>query len=719
MLTREHALTVITERITWLATLCDVRGAIHLLDGNTISHEFFCRLMNEIYDLKLVVLDRIQSNFPAIDLGDETNKRSFQITADKSSDKVQTTLDMYAKRNLAKTYGKMQIIVIGKKQGSYEVVKVPDGLSFVPDDDIIDTKGLIKSIDALSTEKLEAIAKIVQAEIKLADSHDDAPFRQLELIKQEANSTNLFYYGSRLVEFRGRETEMEFLDRFLKSPSPFAWCLITGSGGSGKSRLALELCMNIVDWHAGFVNKSMLTDLSFWQIWQPNRPTLLVVDYAEAYAENLGDVARCLQRKKHRPRYAIRLLIIERERKDWYDTYLGAGNSDREVTSAGQYPYRGAEPLHLKSLEDSELWAIVRSVAATGYTTNDKERFLARFREVSPDGSVLWAIFLAKTSFVTEDRVLVVREILRRERQVYWKPANATHHDESLVAFATLCGGAPFSQLRGHSGWLEESMRQFSLSRYQAIVRKLTKSQLAPLEPDIMGELFVLDWLNSASDAEADEVLRAAWSVSAIGVSAFMRRAIPDFPRHEALQTLIKPTDASPLARTAWASSVVHLLRDIPTQHLDLGATLFQHIERLSAQHPDEVDIYENYGRATLNLMVNCGRAKMFDRAQLHAQLESLLEQHPDKDRARRLRVRMLASDAAFYVAAVEAELDRPLPPAPFTFVRAHQIMNCAEAAFEECARHCVQCAFESDVLRCYSFAAFHVVLGYSALRFF
>ncbi len=168
-LKREDALKIITERISWLATLCEVRGAIHLLDGNTISHEFFCRLLNEVYDLKLLVLDRIQANFPAIDLGDETNKRSFQITADKSSDKVQTTLDMYHKRNLANTYGKMQVIVVGKGQGSYESVKVPAGLSFVPDSDVIDTKGLIKIIDALSTEKLEAIAKIVQAEIKLAD----------------------------------------------------------------------------------------------------------------------------------------------------------------------------------------------------------------------------------------------------------------------------------------------------------------------------------------------------------------------------------------------------------------------------------------------------------------------------------------------------------------------------------------------------------------------
>ena len=60
---------------------CELRGLIHLFDTHTISHDFFCRLLNEIYDLKLVVMDRLQANFPAIDLGDETNKRSFQITA--------------------------------------------------------------------------------------------------------------------------------------------------------------------------------------------------------------------------------------------------------------------------------------------------------------------------------------------------------------------------------------------------------------------------------------------------------------------------------------------------------------------------------------------------------------------------------------------------------------------------------------------------------------
>ena len=160
-------------------------------------------------------------------------------------------------------------------------------------------------------------------------------------------------------------------------------------------------------------------------------------------------------------------------------------------------------------------------------------------------------------------------------------------------------GRAPSLVLKGRSEWLDESLRQFSSSRYQAIVRRSSKSELAPLEPDILGELFVLDWLNSANELEIDCVLRAAWSVSAVGVFAFTRRAVPDFPRHEALLTLIKPPDVTPLARTAWTSCVVDLLLNMPPQHLDLGTALYEEITGIAAQYSDDAEIVENHARAT------------------------------------------------------------------------------------------------------------------------
>src|SRR5687768_6181597 len=82
-LRREESLKTITDGLSWLAMVCKNRGLLHLFDSHTISHELFCRLLNEVHGLSLVLTDRIKANFPAIDLGDKANKRCFQITTEK------------------------------------------------------------------------------------------------------------------------------------------------------------------------------------------------------------------------------------------------------------------------------------------------------------------------------------------------------------------------------------------------------------------------------------------------------------------------------------------------------------------------------------------------------------------------------------------------------------------------------------------------------------
>jgi hypothetical protein len=105
---------------------------------------------------------------------------------------------------------------------------------------------------------------------------------------------------------------------------------MTGPGGSGKSRLALELCLERRDaWRAGFLSRDEIEDLSFWQAWRPNRPTLLIADYAAAYAEVIGELARCLRAKTTRPRFPVRLLLIDRDKGEWFARFLGKGMSER------------------------------------------------------------------------------------------------------------------------------------------------------------------------------------------------------------------------------------------------------------------------------------------------------------------------------------------------------------------------------------------------------
>lgn len=55
-------------------------------------------------------------------------------------------------------------------------------------------------------------------------------------------SEDRFSYKNPDIAFVGREDELAVLDEFLDAEPPFLWMMLTGGGGAGKSRLALELC---------------------------------------------------------------------------------------------------------------------------------------------------------------------------------------------------------------------------------------------------------------------------------------------------------------------------------------------------------------------------------------------------------------------------------------------------------------------------------------------
>ena len=57
------------------------------------------------------------------------------------------------------------------------------------------------------------------------------------------------------IPFYGRQEELAALRRFLDDPRDVLWWIVTGAGGSGKTRLALELCLraHADGWRGGFL----------------------------------------------------------------------------------------------------------------------------------------------------------------------------------------------------------------------------------------------------------------------------------------------------------------------------------------------------------------------------------------------------------------------------------------------------------------------------------
>ena len=105
---------------------------------------------------------------------------------------------------------------------------------------------------------------------------------------------------NRCTTLIGRTLEMEDLRRFAKSPEPISIRVLTGSGGTGKTRLALDFCDELAahGWDSGFVGGgdaggqagelqrfAQSQNLSAWG-WR--KPTFVVVDYAAGHVSALA-----------------------------------------------------------------------------------------------------------------------------------------------------------------------------------------------------------------------------------------------------------------------------------------------------------------------------------------------------------------------------------------------------------------------------------------------
>jgi hypothetical protein len=122
---------------------------------------------------------------------------------------------------------------------------------------------------------------------------------------------------SRAIPLIGRDAELTGLQNWLTSPAPICARCLVGRAGSGKTRLAIELCLwaEAREWRAGFVDATELTrfhrqqNLADWG-WQT--PTLVVIDGAAAAARALRPWLAELVYNPGAGDRPLRLLLLER-----------------------------------------------------------------------------------------------------------------------------------------------------------------------------------------------------------------------------------------------------------------------------------------------------------------------------------------------------------------------------------------------------------------------
>jgi len=369
-----------------------------------------------------------------------------------------------------------------------------------------------------------------------------------------------FHFRAQRVPFIGFELEITRLEEFLDSPSGFAWWMIIGEAGAGKSRLALELCQRLrrreEAWHSGFLPGDH--DLVHWMEWQPKQPTLIVVDYAHSRAEELQAIVTTLEGRSEELHHPVRLLLLERPISEevWWDRFLGAGTTRMSVESA-----QHDEIFVMPPMSDDQLWkSIVFILEQHGvHPLPSRDIVLESLRSVDPEGNPLFAAMAADALSAGRDirdwdREALLRDVLQREEQLYWKPRGAGEKYKNLLALATLIEGINLSDLHFLEQHLPQELptlkdgdpNRYDAKRYEVLVGQDSRASLAPLEPDLVGEYFVLQHISPRDDVDFMrpwELISVAWAVHPWGVFRFISRAVHDFPDHRSIKVLEMPMD--------------------------------------------------------------------------------------------------------------------------------------------------------------------------------
>ena len=260
----------------------------------------------------------------------------------------------------------------------------------------------------------------------------------LGLIPQvEKSGMDYFAYPSENTAFVGRNKEIIHLKNFLNDQEKFRWLLITGEGGSGKSRLAYELCKDAYDggWEVGFYQYDNDEHYSFNKF-KIKRNTLIVFDYIgednafqkvsnaiKSINVEVSKIKLIIEKDKLEGTEAqritfpkIRFILLERflldyqlnalndqkirnnfypeEKKTDFSNLLDGGLSAEEEAKGKVKPYK------LGRMGDDEKWNLIQQVAGDKVTASSKENIIKQIATIDP---LKRPLFIFMSAFALRD----------------------------------------------------------------------------------------------------------------------------------------------------------------------------------------------------------------------------------------------------------------------------------------------------------------------------
>ena len=215
----------IIQNLTVLRQEINAKSKLGLTDLNIHCEDFVKGILNRIYNYKLDNLNSDNSNFPGLDLGDKTLGIAYQITATKTTEKVDHTLEVCLKHEHYKIFNKVFIFILTNKQSSYSIKTVTEPhFKFKDTENIIDFDDIYRDVLSLEVDKRKELAEYIEKELpyywNLIKGNDEkVATPTVEKKKVSLTDTKLSLAKSRMKHFILWKIKIE-LNSFPKLATP-------------------------------------------------------------------------------------------------------------------------------------------------------------------------------------------------------------------------------------------------------------------------------------------------------------------------------------------------------------------------------------------------------------------------------------------------------------------------------------------------------------------
>ena len=173
ILTKDRYRSIIKERISLLRSNVRTENRDLNYGINRAAESFYAEILNLIYGVNLKNGNTETHDLAAVDLIDEENRISVQVTSDSSSTKVKHTLEQFYKNNCAENYDRLIILIITEKIEHKRAYKdLPfTGIAFDPATDIIDCDDLVTELEkpVYNLDRLRSIAEFLSENVTLTE----------------------------------------------------------------------------------------------------------------------------------------------------------------------------------------------------------------------------------------------------------------------------------------------------------------------------------------------------------------------------------------------------------------------------------------------------------------------------------------------------------------------------------------------------------------------